>query len=243
MVKIFISHSSKDHKLAEALADFLRSALRLKSDDIRCTSVDGYRLPGGAATDETLRLEVRESAVLIGLLSEASNDSYYVTCELGARWGAGKYLVPMLTSAANVKFTRGPIAGRNALCCDQQAHLHQLIKEVAEELGAQMDLEPPAVYHRYLCRVVEAAGSEPALPEPLPDPPQISSGSPSLWVLSGCWILLGAIESTALFSAITAERIFTATMLLFFCCLPGWGFYKISRSIIQRLRKKSPAIS
>jgi hypothetical protein len=52
---VFISHSSADRRLARALVELLRSALNLPADRVVCTSVDGYRLPAGADTDEARR--------------------------------------------------------------------------------------------------------------------------------------------------------------------------------------------
>jgi hypothetical protein len=48
MLDIFISHSGKDEKLAAALIDLIIAATNVPHGRIRCTSVDGYRLPGGA---------------------------------------------------------------------------------------------------------------------------------------------------------------------------------------------------
>ena len=50
-IDIFICHSSVDKEFVERLIDLLRSALNIPSANIRCTSIDGYRLPAGATTD------------------------------------------------------------------------------------------------------------------------------------------------------------------------------------------------
>lgn len=65
--RIFISHSSLDSNLAELLVELLRSALNIPSREIRCTSLDGYRLPGGADIDNQLKDEILQSTTLIGL--------------------------------------------------------------------------------------------------------------------------------------------------------------------------------
>lgn len=63
-IKIFISHSSKDVNIAEAVIDLLRGALNMSANQIRCTSVEGYRLPIGADTSEQLREEICDTKFL-----------------------------------------------------------------------------------------------------------------------------------------------------------------------------------
>lgn len=141
MIRLFISHSAVDAGLAGAIAGLFRSALRLPASDIRCTSVDGYRLPGGANTDERLRQEILQAPAFVGIVSHASFDSAYVLFELGARWARNDYLVPLLAPGVSASILKGPISGLNALSCDRPAQLHQLVSEVA----AKLDLTPEPV--------------------------------------------------------------------------------------------------
>lgn len=97
-IKVFISHSSSDVEIAKGLIDLLQKALHLSSNKIRCTSVDGFRISAGASIDDTLRAEVHDSVVLIGLVTPHSLASAYVIFELGARWGAGRLMIPLLAS-------------------------------------------------------------------------------------------------------------------------------------------------
>jgi hypothetical protein len=76
-MRIFISHSSRDVKIAGILIDLLRFALNLRSEDLRCTSVEGYRLPGGASVDAVLRREVHDAQLFIGLITQDSINSAY----------------------------------------------------------------------------------------------------------------------------------------------------------------------
>lgn len=146
MVKIFISHSAKDSTTAEALAELLHSSLRLSKSDIRCTSVDGYRLPAGANTDEQLRREVLDCPVLIGLISHHSFESAYVLFELGARWGKNAYLAPVLVSGVSTDILKGPLSGLNALSCKSASQVHQIVHDVAEQL--KIPIEPAATYQK-----------------------------------------------------------------------------------------------
>jgi hypothetical protein len=152
MVKLFISHSSKDATLADALAELLGNSLKLSADEIRCTSVEGHRLPVGAKTDDRLRQEISVAKAFVGLISKATTDSMYVLFELGARWGTGKNLLPLLAHSVPPDVLKGPLSGYNALSCDNRSQLHQLISDVANIL--EITPEKPASYERYIKKVL-----------------------------------------------------------------------------------------
>jgi len=150
--KIFISHSSDDKELAELIVDLLRSALTLPAENIRCTSVEGHRLPGGADTKEQLRKEILGASSLIGLISLSSFNSVYVLFELGARWGAQKNLIPLLVPGTEASVLEGPISDFNALSCDSNSQLQQLIIDVSNQI--QSSPEPPNVYQKKIERIL-----------------------------------------------------------------------------------------
>lgn len=154
-MKLFISHSTRDIGIVVPLIDLLRSALSLRASDIRCTSVDGYRLPAGARTDDQLRAEVVASDAFIGVLSPASDDSMYVAFELGARWGARKQLIPLLVRGALTGLLTGPLRALNAIAADSDAQLHQLVDDLANILN--VSAESPAAYAKHVTAVVQAA--------------------------------------------------------------------------------------
>jgi hypothetical protein len=133
-ILVLISHSSRDAKLAEAMVDLLRSGIGLLPEHIRCSSVDGYRLPAGAHAETQLRQEVNATRVLIGLITPSSLASPYVLFELGARWGGGNPLIPVLAGVTTNEL-RGPLSGLNALLCSEEAQLHQLLRDVASQLN------------------------------------------------------------------------------------------------------------
>lgn len=157
-MRIFISHSNRDLAIAELLIVLLRLSLNLRSEDIRCTSVDGYRLPGGAPIDETLRREVHDAEVFIGLITPYSIQSSYVMFELGARWGAEKMLIPLLASGAGTQHLRGPLSGFNALNCSIAGQVYELVDQAADKLS----VEPggPAGYLNALTALVTSSSGE-----------------------------------------------------------------------------------
>ncbi len=170
MVDVFVSHSSEDSLLAKQLVDLLRSSLNLRAQQIRCTSVDGYRLPAGADADEQLRKEALEARAFIGILSPFSLASAYVLFELGARWGAKRPLIPLLAPGVGYQSLRGPLTGLNALNCESAGQLHQLVSDVGKTLG--IVAEPPAVYQNNIDTILysghsqESQGATPQVKQP-----------------------------------------------------------------------------
>lgn len=154
-IDVFISHSSKDADIAKALLRLLRSALNIPADRIRCTSVDGHRLRLGASTDDQLRTEVRDSRVFLGLITRTSIESTYVLFELGARWGGGQQLAPVLVSSNDKGLLRGPLGGLNALACDSVAQVFQLVENIASDLG--LTAASPSSYQDYVDSLVSVS--------------------------------------------------------------------------------------
>lgn len=132
---LFISHASADEEIAAALVDLLQGALNLPNNLIRCTSLNGYRLPSASSVDERLRHEVYEARTFVGIITPRSIQSIYVLFELGARWGAGRHLAPVLAGGADAKALKGPLSNISALRCDDHAQIQQLVRELASSLG------------------------------------------------------------------------------------------------------------
>jgi TIR domain len=152
---MFISHRTEDSELAAALIQLFEKTLKLPARQIRCTSVDGYRLSVGTDTDDQLRREVFEARVFIALITPSSLKSTYVVFELGARWGAKRYLAPLLGRGATAANLGGPLSGINALQLHQRPQVLQLVEDIADHL--QLPLEPAASYQVALDAVIAAA--------------------------------------------------------------------------------------
>jgi hypothetical protein len=150
---VFISHSSRDEPVAVRLIALIRTAVNLPADKIRCTSVDGYRLPAGISTNDRIRKEVHDSKAFIALITPNSLPSAYVLFELGARWGAEKPLIPLLASGAETRHLKEPLSAFNALTCSNAAQLHQFVHDLGEILGVSLD--SAAAYQDYIQALVE----------------------------------------------------------------------------------------
>lgn len=157
-IDVFISHSSNDADMASALIELIRSALSLDASRIRCTTVDGYRLPTGASTDHSLRIEIHGSKAFIALITPVSIESTYVLFELGARWGAEKPLLPLIARGATSKELKGPLGAINALSCDELPQMHQFIEDLSQVLS--ITPQKPAVYTRHIDKVLEESSKK-----------------------------------------------------------------------------------
>ena len=152
MIEVFISHASQDARLAEALVVFLRDALSLQRSEIRCTSVDGCRLPAGANTENQLRCEIVDATYFLALITPTTLKSPWVLIELGARWAVERPLMPLLAKGATAKNLQGPLVSFNALRCDKEPEMQQLVHEMAETLGRAAP--QPSVYRRTLNQLI-----------------------------------------------------------------------------------------
>lgn len=130
---IFISHSHENTAIAQALLNLLLLAFNISKSQIRCTSVDGFRLHVGANVDR-LKVEIYEARVFIGLITPESIRSVYVLFELGARWGAKRQIMPVLAGGADADILGGPLGNINALSCNEPDQVHQPIDDIAEAL-------------------------------------------------------------------------------------------------------------
>lgn len=89
----------------------------------------------------------------MGVVSKASLKSAFVAFELGARWGSGKPMVPLLAHNVGVASLPGPLQGINALSCSNPAQLHQFVVELTGHLDAPLDT--PAAYQKCIDDVVK----------------------------------------------------------------------------------------
>jgi hypothetical protein len=133
-ISIFISHSSRDQVLAEALVNLLRSALGISAEGIRCTSVPGHLLPPGLSIEDRLRTEVRECKVLLALITPYSLSSSYFLFELGARWITDLSLYPLFASGVSPNDVNDWLRAKNGIRCESETDLHGLITSLASEI-------------------------------------------------------------------------------------------------------------
>lgn len=139
---IFISHSSDDAPIAEAVVNLIKKAFNISSDKIRCTSVDGYKLRSGANTDQQLREEIFSSKVFVAILTPNSISSTYVLFELGARWGGNLPLLPLICDTAGVSMLQGPLKNIHSLNATVESDIHQFVNDIGRYLNVPSENAP-----------------------------------------------------------------------------------------------------
>jgi len=156
-MKVFISHSNKDKNTAEAFVQLVRAALNIPSTEIRCTSVEGYKLSAGADSNEQLRTEVFGCDLFIALLSPTSMKSVYVMFELGARWGTKRHLMPVMIAGTQPGDLKAPLSGIHAVSGVSESDMHQLVADMGTKLS--LPVEGAATYTKALTEFVKCAES------------------------------------------------------------------------------------
>jgi len=152
---LFISHSSADTSLAKSLVELFEKSLKVPARQVRCSSVDGFRLPVDADTNEQLRREVFAARAFLGVVTPSGVQSAYVLFELGSRWGAKKHLAPVIAGADDASLLKGPLSSLNALHLDRREEVLQLVQDIAEYLT--VNLEPLASFQSAVDSVVTQA--------------------------------------------------------------------------------------
>ncbi len=133
-ISIFVSHYSGDKHLVSLFVKALEESIVIPEGAIRCTSLPGYRLRAGAHTSVTLRAEIQQARVLIAILTLHSLESGWVMFELGAAWGAGKIVLPVIVDV-EYESLPGPLREINVTDATSRSELEQLFEELREDLA------------------------------------------------------------------------------------------------------------
>jgi hypothetical protein len=132
--RLFISHSSEDQDLVNALTTLIDSALQVLPNTMRCTSDPRFNLVPGEDVPQKLRCDLSDSNVVVGLLTPSSVTSSYVLMELGAAWGFNHRVIPVLAAGVNFKDIPGPIGGGiHAVRADDEAAMAEVLDIISRE--------------------------------------------------------------------------------------------------------------
>ena len=102
MKKIFISHSSEDKEIVGELIALIEG-MGVKSEQIFCSSFEGYGIKLGANWLDAIREELTEETLVLFVLTTNFYNSHMCQCELGAVWANTLEHIPILVPPLTTK--------------------------------------------------------------------------------------------------------------------------------------------
>jgi len=108
ITKVFISHASKDSEVVEEMIELLES-IGLDSNQIFCTSFEGYGIELGEDFLYSIKGELSSDSLVIFILSKSFYESPVCLCEMGATWVLAKEHIPVLIPPLDYSNVKGVI--------------------------------------------------------------------------------------------------------------------------------------
>ncbi|WP_221061590.1 toll/interleukin-1 receptor domain-containing protein [Methanobrevibacter arboriphilus] len=132
--KVFISHSSKDKHFADELIEILEY-IGVPSENIFCTSVEGYGIPLGENFLETIKNELTPNTLVLFLISENFYGSPVSLCEMGATWIQSNFHIPILIPPMTFEKIKGVIPLTEGLLINNKAKINSLKMKIENDLS------------------------------------------------------------------------------------------------------------
>lgn len=135
MRRVFISHSTADQELVDALVELLQMGAGVPAGAIFCTSTPGHGVEPGARFSDTIRAALQDTSCVIALLSPAFLRSRFCTLELGGLWALQQRVVPLIVPPLSYDDMRDVLEGVQALPLDREASIHHFLDVISKVTG------------------------------------------------------------------------------------------------------------
>ena len=136
---IFLSHSSADGKLVDALSDLLTTGCGIRGDQIIITTLPGQGIPAGTPNYIAwLQDRLANSALVILLLSPNYFESKFCLCEMGAAWGLEMPCFPLVVPPLKKSEVKAVMAVSQNLNIGDESCLDELRDRVHELLDSKL---------------------------------------------------------------------------------------------------------
>jgi hypothetical protein len=142
MVDVFISHSSSDRKLAEAVTQLSLDCIDFLGGKVRFSSMHGYGLEIGSKFAKKLRSDIDDCEVFVAIISTNSLASQFCLFEIGAAWGLKKKIKPILAPGFDPVAMKSPLTEMNYLRAEDEDGWIQLIGEIAKRTKSDLNDGP-----------------------------------------------------------------------------------------------------
>ena len=131
---IFVSHSHKDGEIVSAILELLGAGTEIQQGEILATSQAGMRIPGGARWADYLQARLKDTPLVVIVITENYLASSFCMVELGALWVQDKKLVPLLIPPVATGDLKHVLADIQVLRLEAEG-LAEARRAVAEVLG------------------------------------------------------------------------------------------------------------
>lgn len=150
--KVFISHASADAGIVEEIVELLES-MGLDSNQIFCTSFEGYGIDLGEDFLASIKNELQSDVLVLFVLSKNFYNSPVCLCEMGAAWVLSKNHIPILIPPLDYSDVKGAIPLTQGLKINEPLKLN-LLKEKIETLFGLTDRLMMSTWERKRDRAV-----------------------------------------------------------------------------------------
>lgn len=134
--KIFISHATKDRELVGEFLELLES-IGFNSDQIFCSSFEGYGIPLGENFLDKIKQELSSEVLVLFVITNNFYESKVSLCEMGAAWALSKGHIPIVVPPLTYSDIQGVIPLTQGLLINDVSKLNSLKEKLENDFGLQ----------------------------------------------------------------------------------------------------------
>ncbi len=132
---LYISHATKDAKLADAVATLLKSATSIAAEDLVSISLEEAGLPAGEDLVTHIEAKVGNPSSTIMLLTENYLGSRFCLCEMGAVWTMSQNIIPLIVEPIEARHLKKLLPADRLKKINDSDDLNKFIALVQEHLS------------------------------------------------------------------------------------------------------------
>lgn len=135
---VFISHSSKDKKIAKAIVDLIANGIGVPEKEIFCSSVEGYGIPSGHDFLLYIKEQMEQPKMVILLLTPSYWESEFCLCEMGAAWAKSHRIYPIFVPPFEEKDLRAVLVTMQGFNIDNGVKYNEIRDYLSEHLNFEI---------------------------------------------------------------------------------------------------------
>lgn len=132
--KIFISHATADKEIVELLIDLLED-IGLKSNQIFCSSFEGYGIPLGENFLDRIKQELASDVMVLFMITNNFYESKVCLCEMGAAWALSKGHIPIVVPPLSYSGIKGVIPLTQGMLINDSEKLNTFKEQLEKDFN------------------------------------------------------------------------------------------------------------